>query len=125
MWIVRRLVPQLGMMTVAKLAWSHRASVVRVADLATRVPEAIRDGRTNELAAEARAVLALDAVLPTDLSVRISGLDDGSLTLRGNPGARALAAARKQLVAVTQIRDIRTDGTDLPTADAEPAVAGI
>jgi hypothetical protein len=119
MRLVRRLVPQLGVVTVARWAWGHRGTVLRFGDLAGRAPALVRDGRTDDLAVEARSVLALDAVMPKDTSVRISGLGDGTVLLRGNPSAVALQDARDALCKISEIGDVRSDGTSQPTtADA-------
>ena len=124
MRLVRRLVPQLGLLTVAKLAWGHRGTVVRLGDLAVRVPTLVRDGRTDDLALEARSVLALDAAMPTDTGVRISGLGDGTVLLRGDPGAASVQAARDALCRIGAIGDVRTDGTTQPTLETSLAAAG-
>jgi hypothetical protein len=115
--MIRRLFRQLGAVTIARYAWDHRGSVVRAADLATRAPALVRDGRTADLKTEARAVLALDAAVPTDTDVRISGIDDGTVSLRGNPAGAALQSARQALVTLPTVVDVRTDGGDNPTLD--------
>ena len=118
MRLVRRLVPQLGLMTVARLAWRHRGTVVRMGDLATRVPSLVRDGRTGDLGLEARSVLALDSAMPTDTSVRISGIDNGSVTLRGDPGGHALDVATTALCDLPNVSDVRTDGATHDVVDS-------
>ncbi len=124
MRLVRRLVPQLGLLTVARLAWGHRGTVVRLGDLATRVPTLVRDGRTDDLALEARSVLALDAALPTDTAVRISALGEGTVLLRGSPSPASIQSARDALCGIGPIGDVRTDGTTQPTLATSLAAAG-
>jgi hypothetical protein len=116
--LVRRLVPELGAVTVAGWAWRHRGTVVRSADLALRSPTMVRDGRTHDVVTEARAVAALDAALPRATSVRISGIDDGTVLLHGDPGGRAVTAAREALCDLPGVNDVRSDGVSHPTADA-------
>jgi hypothetical protein len=115
--MIRRLFRQFGALTIARYAWEHRGSVVRAADLATRAPALVRDGRTAELRTEARAVLALDGAVPKDTSVRISSVDDGTVSLRGNLAGPALESAREALVTLPSVVDVRTDGGDNPTLD--------
>ena len=115
--MIRRLVRKVGAMTIASWAWQHRGSLVRGADLAMRAPSLVRDSRTDALKSEARAVLALDAAVPSDTSVRISGVDDGTVTLQGHPSGSGVEAARKALVALPMVNDVRTDDTDQPTVD--------
>jgi hypothetical protein len=123
MRLLRRLVPQIGFMTVAGFAWNHRGTVVRLGDLALRAPRLVRDDGTAELASHARAVLALDAAMPTDMSVRISGIENGSVTLHGDPGGHAVSAATEVLCKVKGVTDVRTDGATHATADTAYAAA--
>jgi hypothetical protein len=112
----RLLVPELGAATLAGWAWRHRGTLVRAGDLALRSPSLVRDGRTRELATEARAVLALDAPMAKTTSVRISGVDAGTVTVHGDPGPRAVTAVRDALREVPGVSDVRSDGSTLPTA---------
>jgi hypothetical protein len=115
--MIRRLVRKVGAFTIASWAWQHRGSVVRAADLARRAPTLVRDRRTDELTTEARAVLALDSAVPTDTSVRISGVEQGTVTLKGHPAGPGADAARKALVTLPAVVDVRTDDVDQPTLD--------
>ena len=115
--MIRRLVRKFGAFTIASVAWQHRGSVVRSVDLLRRAPGLVQDGRSGELTAEARAVLALDRAVPTDTSVRISGMEDGTVTLKGHPAGPGVDAARKALVTLPGVVDVRTDDTDQPTVD--------
>ena len=115
--MIRRLVRKVGAFSIASFAWQHRGSVVRALDLARRSPTLVRDGRTDELTAEARAVLALDSAVPTDTSVRISGIEHGTVTLKGHPAGPGVDAAREALVSLAVVNDVRTDDTDQPTVD--------
>lgn len=105
-------------MAVLTFAWKHRGSVVRGIDLAKRVPELVRDGRTEELKVEAKAILALDQHLGDDTAIRISGIDDGTVTLKGQPAGEPLAATRAALTKVPAILDVRTDDARQPTLDS-------
>lgn len=116
--MMRRLFRHAGLMAVASWAWHHRGSVARGLDLVKRVPQLLREGRTSDLTAEARAVAALDGALPTDMKVRISGIDDGSVLLRGQPSGDGLAAARSALTSLPNVVDVRTDDQGQPTLDS-------
>ena len=105
-------------MAVVTWAWQHKGSVVRAADLAKRAPTLVRDGRTADLAAEAKAVIALDGVLPADTDIRISGIEDGSVMLRGQPAGQPLEAAREALTTIGTVTDVRTDNAEQPTVDS-------
>lgn len=105
-------------MAVLTWAWQHKGSVVRAADLAKRAPTLVRDGRTADLAAEAKAVIALDGVLPSDTDIRITGIEDGSVMLRGQPAGPPLDAARQALTTVGGVVDVRTDDAGQPTVDS-------
>lgn len=116
--MIRRLFRPFGTMAILTWAWQHRGSVVRAVDLAARAPSLVRDRRTSQLATEARALGALDGALPTATSVRITGIDDGSVLLRGQPTGHALDAARAALTALPGVVDVRTDGHTQPTLDS-------
>jgi hypothetical protein len=93
--------------------------VVRTVDLAKRAPALVRDGRTRDLTAEARAVVALDGPLATDTGVRISGVEDGSVVLRGDASGPELQSARATLLTeVPNVVDVRTDAGGQPTLDS-------
>jgi hypothetical protein len=114
MRLVRRLVPELGLLTVAGTAWSHRGTVLRLADLATEVPRLLREEGVDGVVRHGRVVVALDRAMPADLGVRISGLADGSVTLAGDPGPEEVSAATEALCRVRGVTDVRTDGTSHP-----------
>lgn len=116
--MIRRMFREVGSMAVLSFAWKHRGSVVRGVGLAKRVPGLARDGRTEELKVEAKAILALDQHLGDDTAIRISGIDDGSVMLKGQPAGEHLAAARAALTKVPAILDVRTDDAQQPTLDA-------
>jgi hypothetical protein len=116
--MIRRMFRQFGSMAVLSFAWKHRGSVVRGVDLAKRTPDLVRDGRTEELKVEAKAILALDQHLGDDTAIRISGIDDGSVMLKGQPAGEPLAAARAALTKVPAILDVRTDDVTQPTLDS-------
>jgi hypothetical protein len=56
--------------------------------------------------------------MPTDTRVRLSGVDQGSVTLAGDPGPQALARATEVLCGTHGITDVRTDGANHPVAVA-------
>jgi hypothetical protein len=116
--MIRRFFRQFGLMAVLTYLWQHRGSMVRTADLAKRAPELVRDGRTEQLKVEARAIAALDRNLGDDTTVRISSVADGSVLLKGHPAGDHLAAARAALTRVPTILDVRTDDADQPTLDS-------
>lgn len=122
--MIRRMFREAGSMAVLTFAWKHRGSVVRGFDLARRVPDLVRDGRTEELKVEAKAIIALDQHLGDDTAIRISGIDDGSVTLKGQPAGAHLAAARAALKEVPAILDVRTDDVEQPTFDSLLATSG-
>lgn len=103
---LRKAIPEL---TLAGWAWCHRGTLLRTGDLALQVPTLLVDGRTDKLATEARAVLALDAELPDDMSVRIGAIEDGTLLLRGDPGGPALRAARRALKGIPSLAGVQTE----------------
>lgn len=116
--MIRRWLREAGTTAILVWAWRHRGSVARTVDLAKRAPELIRDGRSGDLAAEARAIAALDAPLATDTGIRISSVEDGSVLLRGQPSGEPLAAARAALTSLPNVVDVRTDDRDNPTLDS-------
>jgi hypothetical protein len=105
-------------------AWHHRGSLSRGIDLAKRVPDLVRDGRTSQLAAEARAIVALDGPLASDTHIRITGIEDGSVLLRGQPSGSGLAVARATLTSLPDVVDVRTDDQGQPTLDSMLSTPG-
>jgi hypothetical protein len=118
MRLLRRLVPELGLLTVARFAWKHRGTVVRTIDLAVDVPRLVREDGAQGIVRHGRLLYELDRAMPTDAAVRISGVDDGAVTLVGDPGPKALQRATDALCSVRGIVDVRTDGTNHPVAYA-------
>ena len=117
MRLIRRLVPEVGFLTAAGLAWNHRGTVVRLVDLALDSPRLMREDGPAGIGRHGRLLLALDRALPTATGVRISGVDDGSVTLAGDPGPVALARATEALCGLPGVVDVRTDGTSHPVVD--------
>ena len=115
--MLRRLIRQLGAVTVAQALWRHRGTVLRTADLARHEPQRVRCRETDDLLTEAKAVAALDRAVPTDTSIRITGIDAGAVTLEGQADPRELAAARAALLRVPKIADVQTDGAGSPSTD--------
>jgi hypothetical protein len=118
----RRMFRQAGSMAVATFLWQHRGSVVRTVDLVRRLPQLIQDGRGRDALTEAKAVVALDAKVPTRTDVRITGFDDGSMTLRGDLPYDRLEETRSTLLGVDDVIDVRTSDVAQPTFD--DALAG-
>jgi hypothetical protein len=114
--LLRRLVPELGFVTVAGMAWSHRGTVRRAVDLALDAPRLVREDGVKGLVEHGRLLYELDRAMPTAMGVRVSGLADGSVTLAGDPGAKALARATEALCRVRGVTDVRTDGSSHPVA---------
>ena len=104
-------------MAIAGFLWQHRGSVVRGFDLALRLPQLVTGGRIDEALTEAKAIMALDGEVPTSTDVRISGIEDGAVTLRGDLEGNSLKAARQALLAVPDVLDVRTDANAQPTFD--------
>jgi hypothetical protein len=122
--MLRRLIRQAGTFTVLSWGWKHRGSVLRGVDLARRAPALVQDGRTDDLLTEARAVAALDGPFGDETSVRITGIENGSVMLRDSVIGPELDAARGTLCQVRDILDVRTEGIEHPTLDEALAGAG-
>lgn len=118
MRLLRRFVPRFGFLTVAGLVWNHRGTAVRLVDLALDTPRLVREDGTAGVARHGRVLLELDRALPTDMKVRVSGVDDGSVTLAGDPGPKALSRATEALCRVRGVVDVRTDGATHPVVAA-------
>ena len=119
----RRMFRQAGSMAVATFLWQHRGSVVRTVDLARRLPQLVQDGRARDAFTEAKAIVALDAKVPTRTDVRITGFDAGSMTIRGDVPFDHLEEARATLLAVDDVIDVRTSALEQPTFDDALAVS--
>jgi hypothetical protein len=115
--MIRYLFRQVGTVAVASFLWQHRGSVVRTADLALRLPHLVQDGRARDALTEARAILALDGPMPTRMDVRITGFQDGSMTVRGDLPLDHLEEARQTLLAVGDVVDVRTSDVEQSTLD--------
>jgi hypothetical protein len=120
--MIRRTLRQVGWMAIATFLWQRRGSVVRAYDLARRLPLLVQTGRTRDALAEGRAILALDSRIPTRTDVRITGFDDGSLTLRGDVALDQLEDAREVLLGVRDVVDVRTSAERQVTLDDALAV---
>lgn len=121
--IFRLFVRRVGMVAITSFLWQHRGSVVRTVDLATRLPQAILDGRGRDALTEAKAIAALDGKVPTRTDVRISGFEDGSMLLRGDLPLDAFEETRNTLLAVRDVVDVRTSPVAQPTVDDAVASA--
>ena len=121
--MIRRMFRQAGSMAVATFLWQHRGSVVRTVDLARRLPQLIQDGRARDAFTEAKAIVALDGKVPTRTDVRITGFDDGSMTVRGDLPYDRLEETRATLLSVDDVIDVRTSDVHQPTFDDAMAVS--
>ena len=122
--MIRRMFRQVGSMAVVTFLWQHRGSVVRTTDLARRLPQLVSTGKTDDAMTEVKVIVALDASVPTSTDVRITGIDDGAVTLRGDLPAGSLESARQAVLSVSDVLDVRTDATEQPTFDDALAAAG-
>lgn len=122
--MIRRFVRQAGLFSVLSFGWKHRGTVMRGADMLRRVPNMVQSGRTDDLATEARAILALDGPFGDETDVRITGIDDGSIMLRDTLAGPSLEAARGALRSVPKVLDVRTEGVAHPTLDDALANTG-
>jgi hypothetical protein len=114
---------RVGAMAIATFAWQHRGSAIRTFDLVRRLPALLPAGRWRDAVTEAKAIVALDAKVPTRTDVRITGFDDGSLLLRGDLPVDRFEEARATLLAVGDVVDVRTTATERPTYDDALAAA--
>jgi hypothetical protein len=113
----RRLFRRIGWMTAATFSWQHRGSVLRMVDLLRRLPVLLRSRRGAIALTEARAIVALDRTAPDRTDIRITGIQDGDVVLRGDAAADALDLARRTLLGVAQVVDVRADAFKRPVVD--------
>ena len=104
-------------MAVATFLWQHRGSVMRAVDLTLRLPQLVTGGRAGDAFTEAKAIVALDGEVPTSTDIRITSIDDGAVTLRGDLRVDSLEVARHALLGVSDVRDVRTDAPLQATLD--------
>lgn len=122
--MIRRLIRQIGLFSIASFGWKHRGTVMRGIDLARRAPHLVQNGRTADLTTEVRAVIALDGPFGDETDVRITGVDEGAVMLRDNLAGPSLKAARGTLRAVPNVLDVRTGGVAHPTLDDAVTATG-
>jgi hypothetical protein len=79
--LLRRLVPELGYLAVARYAWRHRGTVVRAVDLALQAPQVAQAEGVGGIIARGRTHQELDRTMPRDTQHRPD--------LRPAPHARA------------------------------------
>jgi hypothetical protein len=115
--MIRSTLRQIGTLTVATWVWHHRGSALRVVDMGMRAPQMVRDNQVQEALIEARAIVALDGPLPTDTTIRISGVDAGTVTLRDDLDPSTLDLASQTLLKISDVLDVRTDGTGHAAVD--------
>ena len=120
--MIRNMFRQVGAVAVVSFLWQHRGSAIRTFDLACRLPNLVQDGRIRDAVTEAKAIVALDGRMPTRTDVRITGFDNGSMTVRGDVPLERFEEARATLLAVGDVVDVRTSPTQQPTLD--DALAG-
>ena len=115
--MIRHLFRQVGTVAVASFLWQHRGSAIRTFDLACRLPGLVQDGRVRDALTEAKAIVALDNRMPTRTDVRISGFENGSMTVRGDLSLDQFEQARHTLLGVADVVDVRTSDVAQPTLD--------
>jgi hypothetical protein len=115
--MIRHMFRQVGTVAVASFLWQHRGSVVRAFDLACRLPDIVQDGRLRDALTEAKAIVALDGRMPTRTDVRISGFQNGSMTVRGDLAFDQFEEARDTLLRVSDVVDVQTSTVAQPTFD--------
>jgi len=120
--MIRRMFRKVGAMALTTFLWQHRGSVVRTVDLAKRAPQLVSAGKSTDALTEAKAIVALDSKVPTSTDIRITGISDGAVMLRADAPDESLDVARKALLGVSEVLDVRTDGNDQPTLDEALAV---
>jgi len=120
--LVRHLVRRVGMVAITSFTWQHRGSALRTFDLALRVPRLLRDGQARDALTEAKAIVALDAKVPARTDLRLTGVHDGTLLVRGDLPRDSFDEARATLLAVDDVVDVRTVSARQPTLD--DALAG-
>lgn len=119
----RRMFRRIGWMTVMTFSWQHRGSVIRTVDLLLRVPTLLRTGRMGDAITEARLIAALDRRAPTAMDIRITGIHQGDVVLRGDLPATSLDTARTALLGLPQVVEVRSDAFAQPTLDDTIAAA--
>jgi hypothetical protein len=117
------MVREVGLVTIAMFSWHHRGSLIRSVDLLLRLPVLLRTGRTADALTEATAISALDRDAPTDTDIRITGVHQGDLVLRGDLSPDALDVARTTLLGVRRVVEVRSDGSQQPSLDDDLAPA--
>jgi len=122
--LIRHLIRRVGMVAITSFTWQHRGSAVRTFDLVWRVPQLLRDGRARDALTEAKAIVALDKEVPSRTDLRLSGVHDGTLLVRGEVGVDSFDQARSTLLAVDDVVDVRTVSAQQPTFDDAIAATG-
>lgn len=122
--MIRRFIRQAGLVSVLSFGWKHRGTVIRGVDMVRRAPQLVQTGRTDDLATEARAILALDGPFGDETEIRITGVDRGAVLLRDGIAGPSLDVARGTLRSVPNILDVRTEATGHPTVDDALASTG-
>ena len=120
--LFRLLFRRVGMVAITSFTWQHRGSALRTFDLALRVPRLLRDGQARDALTEAKAIVALDAKVPARTDLRLTGVHDGTLLVRGDLPLDSFDEARATLLAVDDVVDVRTVSAHQPTLD--DALAG-
>ena len=115
--MITHLFRQVGAVAVASFVWQHRGTAVRTVDLVSRLPHLVQDGRVRDALTEAKAIVALDDKMPTRMDVRLTGVDGGAMTIRGDLSLEHLEEARTTLLGVDDVVDVRTSDVHQPTLD--------
>ena len=111
---------------LAQAAWRNRGTVVRTVDAARRAPAKVRSDRARDTVTELRSVarLATETDLATRTDIRLGSVGDGSIVLLGPSGDAAVEHARRALLGVAGVVDVRTDAQGAPVSPrGEPGSA--
>jgi hypothetical protein len=115
--LFRLLFRRVGMVAITSFTWQHRGSALRTFDLMLRAPQLLRAGRARDALTEAKAIVALDAKVPARTDVRLAGVHDGTLMVRGDVALDSFDEARATLLAVDDVVDVRSASVRQPTFD--------
>jgi hypothetical protein len=129
--MIRRLIRRFGWLMILQTAWRNRGTVLRTIDAARHLPARIRTNRTQDTVTELRAIvrLATHAQLATRVDIRLASIGDGCVVLDGPSGDPDVEQARRSLLGVAGVVDVRTAAHDAAVSPrnaagtAEPALA--
>jgi hypothetical protein len=113
-FMVGRLTRRWLLLVLVQGAWRNRGTVVRTMDAARRAPAKLRSDRARDTVTELRAVgrLATEEELATRTDIRLGSVGDGCVVLLGPTGDAAVELARRVLLAVAGVVDVRASTQD-------------